>query len=59
MKGRLISYSSNCFQGLNDEGYTTYKLTIETLYLKRKKVIQREISDDTNLELLVGKLVKD
>lgn len=56
MKVRLISYKIG-FQRLTDDPTLNFELTVETLFLKRKKVVQREIGFGVRLDELIGKII--
>lgn len=56
MRVRLISYKLG-FQRLTDDPTLNFELTVETLYLKRKKVVQREIGTGVNLLDFIGQII--
>lgn len=56
MRVRLVSYKIG-FQRLADDPTLNFELTVETLYLKRKKIVQREIGVGTNLSKFVGEII--
>lgn len=56
MRVRLLSYKLG-FQALNDNLSLNFELTVETLYLKRKKVVNREIGPKIKLSEYIGEVI--
>lgn len=56
MKVKLISYKLG-WQRLTDDPTLNFELTVETLFLKRKLVVQREIGMGVSLSELVGQII--
>ena len=42
---------------MTDDPTLNFELTVETLFLKRKKVVQREIGFGVRLDELIGKII--
>jgi hypothetical protein len=55
MKGKLLEAKPEMFHALNYDPTTHWTLTIESRFLKRKVIIEKEIHDSVDVLSFIGK----